>query len=146
MSASAAFAAAFCSSSLRQPAAELQQMQQQCSFESDWQVFAAGPLVVEYSWGEPAEQLQQRVAAAAAARLNAAAHHAEVQQPQQEQDDQQQQQQHDDNCQRSSVAQAAYHSRAYDYVVGADLLYDTTYHQSLLTSLQQLCAPHTQVC
>jgi hypothetical protein len=36
-------------------------------------------------------------------------------------------------------------SRAYDFVVGADLLYDPTYHQALLTSLQQLCAPHTQV-
>jgi hypothetical protein len=146
LSASAAFAAAICSSSPGQPAAELQQ-QQQCASESGWQVFTAGPLVVEYSWGQPAEQLQQRVAAAAAARLNTAASHAAVQQSQQEQEDHhQQQQQLDDGYKHSSLPLAFHHSRAYDYVVGADLLYDPTYHQALLTSLQQLCAPHAQVC
>ncbi|KAF8067428.1 hypothetical protein HT031_002476 [Scenedesmus sp. PABB004] len=37
--------------------------------EPAWAVFGAGPMVVEYNWGEPAAALRGRVAAAAAARL-----------------------------------------------------------------------------
>ncbi|KAF6250360.1 hypothetical protein COO60DRAFT_1647296 [Scenedesmus sp. NREL 46B-D3] len=108
-----------------------------------WQVFAAGPLVVEHSWGEPAERLQQRVAAAAAARLPGAASCTAMRQLQQEQEPQQQRQQED--AQEQGSLRLAGPSRAFDFVVGADLLYDPAYHQALLTSLQQLCAPHTQV-
>jgi hypothetical protein len=140
LSAATAFAAAFCNAE----SAETQdEAQQQSSAQQDWQVFAAGPLAVEHSWGEPAERLQQQVAAAAAARLQCTASNAALQQLQQGQEDQQQQQQEHWEKQRSLLATCC--SRPYDYVIGADLLYDPAYHQALLVSLQQLCAPHTQV-
>jgi hypothetical protein len=139
LSASAAFASAFCSTG----AVEMQAaVQQQPDAQQDWQVFAAGPLVVEHSWGEPAERLQQQVAAAAAARLQCTASYTALRQQQQRQEDRQQQQEHLDE-QRSLLEACC--SWPFDYVVGADLLYDPAYHEALLSSLQQLCAPHTQV-
>jgi hypothetical protein len=145
-SASAAFAAAFCSPEVADTQAA---SQQQSAAQHDWQqqVFAAGPLVVEHCWGEPAEQLQQQVAAAAAVRLQCVASHRALQQLQQEgqTDQQQQQEQQQEHSQQRCSSSLACCSRPFDYVVGADLLYDPAYHQALLTSLQQLCAPHTQV-
>lgn len=147
LSASAAFAAAFCGPAAAEAAAEPQPAVQQQHQQLDWPVFAAGPLVVEHSWGEPAEQLQQRVAAAAAARLQATASQCVERQLQQEQQGlhQQQQQQQQEGAQEQGSVLLAGPSKAYDFVVGADLLYDPTCHQALLSSLQQLCAPHTQV-
>jgi hypothetical protein len=86
MSAAAAFEAAFGA-----PSPEHHQQQGQdgssrdetggCSWENNQAaaaaVFAAGPLVLQYSWGEPLQMLQDRLTAAAAGRMGCQAlpHH-----------------------------------------------------------------------
>jgi hypothetical protein len=99
---------------------------------------AGAPLVVDYSWGEPAAALRGRVAAAAAAAAGgppdtadaaaaewlarlAPAHSARA-----------------DGSEASGPLE-------FDVIVGADLLYAPEGHAPLLASLRELAAPHTQV-
>lgn len=76
MSAAAAFSAAF--GSQQTPTSgdvpiQASSQQQPCTDSTNMylssRVFGPGPLVVEHNWGEPLQQLQDRMAAAAAARL-----------------------------------------------------------------------------
>lgn len=74
-SAAAAFAAAFgaaATAAEKGPATPTQPQKQQehPADELASRVFGTGPLVVQYTWGEPPEQLQGRVAAASQARLH----------------------------------------------------------------------------
>eukprot|EP00879_Flechtneria_rotunda_P014883 GHRR01015550.1.p1 GENE.GHRR01015550.1~~GHRR01015550.1.p1 ORF type:complete len:315 (+),score=145.93 GHRR01015550.1:1319-2263(+) len=151
-----------------------QQPPQNAHAQVAWQLFAPGPLLVEYSWGEPADVLQERLATAASARLSKAAAVANnsicnyggidnsvITNSNDGARDQQQQQhpafhQHikqparhaaQQQGQPGNVGQPQVLSElcSFDVIVGADLLYNPDSHQQLLSSLQQLAAPHTQV-
>jgi hypothetical protein len=115
----AAFAAAFSSTSSGGDAAAAHSPP---DASAAGQVFAAGPLVVAYEWGEPLSLLHSRIAAAAAERC----------------------------CQSAAAAAPALQelaSSGFDVIVGADLLYDASGHALLLASLQELstCSPHARV-
>lgn len=134
LSAAAAFAAAFGSLTDSSQAAPASPQPPSCALELQ-QVYAPGPLVVEYSWGEPLQQLQDRLASAGATRLGCEGE-AGTSSP----------------SGSRSVAQAAdpvgqLAGLGFDVVVGADLLYEVRAHPALLHSLQQLAAatPHLQV-
>lgn len=135
-SAAAAFAAAF--GSEPQPAAAgaagMQGAQAGAgAADAGWQVFGAGPLVAEFTWGESAQELHARVAEAAAQRAGSAAAAAAVGAVPPEQ-------------QQQPPLQAQQAAALFDVIVGADLLYDPGCHAALLGSLEELVAPHTQVC
>jgi hypothetical protein len=161
-SAAAAFAAAFVPASSQRdssfaPAAELQPEQPPGQLQRlAARVFNAGPLVVQYSWGEPLQALQDRVAAGAAARLAGAT--AQHQQQQQASTTAASVQQGDAGGNEDGIHLTAANgdstqrlqqlaSEAFDVVVGADVLYDPRVHALLLSSLQQLAAAsrHLQV-
>jgi len=139
-----------------------------------WTVFGPGPLVVEYTWGEPIQQLHQRTDAVAVRRLadmdlapwshgdqkQRDDHHHHHQQQQQQQQQQQppttsEQQPVHVAPDASTVAKQKHatqshqlreqFSSGYDVVVGADLVYDPTSHAALLDALGSTCLSHTQV-
>jgi hypothetical protein len=154
MSAADAFAAAFGAPATNPPAHQ-QQQQHSGSDGLASRVFSTGPLVVPYSWGEPLQLLQDRLAAVAAARLTppSPTGASGVDQPSQRHGpvpvaaatpgtpQQQLQVPPTDGFLQQWAAQG------YDVVVGADLLYDPAHHAALLQGLQQLAAasPHLQV-
>lgn len=135
LSAAAAFAAAFGSLTDSSQAAPASTQPPSCALDVQ-QVYAPGPLVVEYTWGEPLQQLQDRLASAGATRLGCGGE-AGTSSP---------------SGISSSVAQAGdpvgqLAGLGFDIVLGADLLYDVSAHPAVLHSLQQLAAasPHLQV-
>lgn len=143
LSVAAGLAAAFCGADAAAAAAAAQPAPAAgfTAAEQLWgRAFSAGPLVVQYTWGESTECLQQRVAAAAATRLGAihTAAIAETAAP-----DSRATRQHGQLAVPASLMQPQ--AACYDVVVGADLLYDPACHAALLDSLDKACSAHTEV-
>lgn len=161
LSATEAFAAAFSTAALAGGCQELQQAELHRQQQEDEttaaaagagadashmvsQVFAQGPLVVQYNWGEPLEQLHSRTAAEAAQRLDL---RAALDADSSRQQEQSVSQGSGTNQPDHAAVSQAMSSRGIDIILGADLLYDPQGHAPLLSTLQQLAAasPHAVV-